>query len=169
MHFWSAMLALFLLSPAADPTVPAGAPVLYTTQGRGVQIYRCDAGAGAPAWIFEGPEATLFREGATEPVGTHGAGPTWTWKDGSSVRGKVIQKRASPDSGSIPWLLLAAEPAAGTAGALSPVVWVRRSETHGGNAPTGGCDAAHAGTVARVEYTAAYTFYGSGETRQAPR
>lgn len=108
--------------------------------------------------MFQAPEATLVDTQTGSPVGTHGAGPTWTWKDGSSVKGEVAQKVPSPDADSIPWLLLRAKPAS-QPGALASVVWVRRSDTRGGTAPTSGCDAGHEGTTTRVRYTATYTFY----------
>ena len=133
-----------------DVTVPAGAKVLRTVEGRGVQIYRCDAGA----WVFVAPEAELF-DGA-DKVGRHGAGPVWIWRDGSSVKGAVVQKMVSPEVGAVPWLLLKGAPGE-TAGVLAEVAWVRRWETHGGNAPAGGCEA---GKVERVAYSAKYSFYG---------
>jgi hypothetical protein len=156
----SFLLLAFLFSPQAkDSTLPsAGARAVYVTEGRGVQVYNCakqDAGFG---WAFVAPEAKLFDASTHEPVGTHGAGPVWTWKDGSSVTGKVLQKTLSPDAASIPWLLLAATPG-GASGALSKIALVRRSETKGGNAPATGCDAQHVGEPLRVPYTATYSFY----------
>ena len=68
----------------------------------------------------------------------------------------------SPEAGSVPWLLLAATPLGEQKGLLTPVVWVRRSETHGGAASVGGCDDAHQGTTQRVPYTALYDFYSVG-------
>ena len=67
-----------------------------------------------------------------------------------------MQKLASPDAGSIAWLLLSAEPASDTRGILSTVKWVRRSDTKGGAAPEGACNSAE---PLRVPYTATYTFY----------
>ncbi|HMF54170.1 MAG TPA: DUF3455 domain-containing protein [Edaphobacter sp.] len=151
-----------LLSPQGKDSTepPAGARAVYVVEGRGVQIYRCAQQGPEFGWVFDAPEAKLFDASTQEQMGTHGAGPVWTWKDGSSVTGKVLEKAASPDPTSIPWLLLAATPT-GTNGALSKVAFVRRSETHGGNAPATGCDAEHAGGVLRVPYTATYSFYGA--------
>ncbi len=64
-----------------------------------------------------------------------------------------------PDPSSIPWLLLAATPSGATNGALSKITLVRRSDTHGGNALSTGCDAQHDGKIFRAHYTATYTFY----------
>ncbi len=138
----------------SEDTIPSSAHPIQTVSGRGVQIYSCTKGS----WIFQAPEATLVDLQTDSPVGTHSAGPTWTWKDGSSVKGEVVQKVPSSDADSIPWLLLRAKPAP-QRGAMDSVVWVRRSDTRGGTAPTSGCDASHEGTTARVRYTATYTFY----------
>ncbi|RXH57006.1 DUF3455 domain-containing protein [Granulicella sibirica] len=145
------MLAVQAAAVGQDVTVPAEAKVLRTVEGRGVQIYRCDASA----WVFVAPEAELFEGGSK--VGTHGAGPVWIWKDGSSVKGAVVHKLASPEAGAVPWLLLKGTPAA-DAGVLGEVAWVRRWETHGGNAPIGTCEA---GKSTRVEYSAKYSFYAA--------
>ena len=133
---------------------------MHWTEGRGVQIYKCMPEAKGFAWTFQAPEAKLFDPSTHKQVGAHGAGPTWRWEDGSSVAGKVLVKSDSPDPGSIPWLLLSATPSEEHKGALSQVSFVRRSDTHGGEAPSSGCDAQHEGQSLRVPYTATYSFYG---------
>jgi hypothetical protein len=53
---------------------------------------------------------------------------------------------------------------------MEPIDWVQRVRTSGGLAPATGCDAAHAGAVVRVPYTATYCFFASatrGQARQA--
>jgi len=155
----TALLALASLLQAAEGTPsPTNAHLRYTTQGRGVQIYRCTAQAGTFQWTFEAPEATLTDTASNKQVGTHSAGPTWTWNDHSAVTGKLLQKTPSPDPNSIPWLLLEAQ-STGSRGALSDIKFVRRSNTKGGNAPTSGCDAQHQNATTRVPYEATYTFY----------
>jgi hypothetical protein len=145
----------------ADATVPAHARAVLHVEGRGVQIYTCAQPGGVSyEWALKAPEAKLF-DASSEEVGTHGAGPTWTWKDGSSITGKLLEKRASADALSVPWLLLAATRASDRPGALAGIAFVRRSETQGGVAPADGCDASHAGATVRVPYTATYTFYKS--------
>jgi hypothetical protein len=143
---------------------PSNTQVSATVLGRGVQIYRCESPSGTqPAfqWTLVAPDATLMDPATKQQLGTHSAGPTWTWKDGSSVTGKVLQKRPSPDPASVPWLLLEAHPAGTTAGMLSDVAYVRRSNTNGGAAPSAGCDAQHQDSLLRVPYEATYTFYTS--------
>lgn len=157
-------LALFLAPQAAvaDSVMPpAGARVVHVVEGRGVQIYECKQQDAKFAWVFVAPEAKLFDRTSGEQVGTHGAGPQWTWKDGSSVSGVVKEKVASSHMDSVPWLLLEATPKGDVSGALTGVAWVRRSETKGGNAPPSGCDAEHKGAMVNVLYTATYSFYSA--------
>lgn len=154
------LLPLFFVPQVADTTLPPGeAHPVHVVEGKGVQIYACRQQEGKFGWVFEAPEAKLFERSTHEEIGSHGVGPSWTWKDGSSITGKVKEKSPSPDADSIPWLLLQASRRSGVAGDLSDVVWVRRSDTHGGNAPATGCDAQHAGQTVRVPYTATYSFY----------
>jgi hypothetical protein len=154
-------LSVFLFfSQMTDPTLPpSGAHVVHLTEGRGVQIYDCKRQGSGFGWVFQAPEAKLFDLSTQKQVGTHGAGPVWIWQDGSSVTGKVLVTSPSPDSASIPWLLLSATPSGKPAGVLSKVTLVRRSETHGGSAPGTGCDVEHVGQSLRVPYTARYSFY----------
>jgi Protein of unknown function (DUF3455) len=149
--------------PASIPEslrVPEGQPLLLRVAARGAQIYSCKAKAAEPAgfeWVLQAPEADLF-DGRGAKVGRHYAGPTWESVDGSRVVGEVMQR--SPVQGAIPWLLLRAKSNEG-AGALAGVKYIQRVDTIGGVAPSAGCDAAHAGAEARVEYSANYDFYGA--------
>ena len=147
------LLGAQALSPPPD-VMPA-----FTTDGRGAQVYRCSEEDGTYQWIFEAPEAILFDHTTHQQVATHGAGPSWTWKDGSSIIGIVLETTPSPDPASIPWLLLEAHTTGTATGALTSITRIRRSDTHGGNPPANGCDAAHANTRANVPYTATYSFY----------
>ncbi|HZD76892.1 MAG TPA: DUF3455 domain-containing protein [Acidobacteriaceae bacterium] len=165
-------LALFLLPAgmrAQDRTIPPDPSVvpLPPVTGKGVQIYHCQQQQGATAWVFVAPEATLYA--GAQAVGTHSAGPTWHWKDGSAVTGRVLVNQRAPDGASVPWLLLAASPAIDSTptGMLANVTYVRRSDTHGGMPPSSGCDAQHLGVTARVPYAAAYTFYKAPEHPRA--
>jgi len=139
---------------------PAAEHAVMTVEGRGVQIYSCaKADAGTVSWVFVAPAARLFDKDGIE-VGTHGDGPVWHLQDGSSELGKVVAKAASPDAGSVPWLLVKAVSTSGT-GTLEKVEYIRRSETKGGVAPSTGCDAEHLGDLARVPYTTSYAFYSA--------
>jgi hypothetical protein len=75
------------------------------------------------------------------------------------VQGELMASKPAPESGSIPWLLLRAKPASAS-GKLASVAFIRRTDTHGGVAPSTGCqDPADVGQTSRIPYTAAYTFY----------
>src|SRR5258708_4238960 len=83
------------------------------------------AGGAAPfAWTLKRPDATLTDKDGRD-VGSHGAGPTWTSKDGSAVVGKKMAQSDSPDAAAIPWLLLRAESTTG-AGVFTSVTFVQR-------------------------------------------
>jgi hypothetical protein len=156
----AAALSLASAAPAQNPTTPPPSqhPILTVT-GKGVQIYTCQQSAAGPQWVFQAPEATLI-DASGNSVGTHGAGPIWKSNDGSTVKGELLQKSASPQGTSIPWLLLKAASSSGS-GIMTRVEYIRRSDTHGGAAPTTGCDAQHLDTLSRVPYTATYTFYSA--------
>jgi hypothetical protein len=126
----------------------------------GVQIYECvrkPDSADQFAWQFRAPEATL-----TDTTGHtalhHGAGPSWTAPDGSSVIGQAAASTPPPQPGSIPWLLLSIKSRQGT-GLLAQTASVQRIDTGGGIAPETPCGADNAGQMQRVNYTATYVFW----------
>lgn len=134
------------------------ATLVLQARGEGVQIYSCvkDADWG---WKLKAPDATLLDQDG-QAIGVHIAGPTWRLKDGSEVRGKVLETRSQP--GTIPWLILTVQSTGGE-GRLSHVDIVRRTETQGGLAPSTGCDATHAGVEIRVPYSATYSFFDTSK------
>jgi len=137
---------------------PTQHPILTVT-GKGAQIYTCQAKAAEPSafeWVLKAPEAELFDVSGAK-IGRHFAGPTWESADGSRVVGEVMQR--SPVPGAIPWLLLRAKSNEGS-GTLAGAKYIQRLDTKGGVAPSSGCDAEHAGAEARVDYSAAYDFWG---------
>jgi hypothetical protein len=139
--------------------VPAGNDLAFALDAEGVQVYACAASAASFGWAFQAPEARLSEESGPG-AGTHYAGPTWESTDGSRVVGAKVEA-ATPDAAAIPWLLLRAASHAGS-GRMEQVTFVQRVRTWGGNAPNRGCDATHAGAVARVPYRAVYCFYRKG-------
>ena len=155
-----ATLAVSGVAHAADELVPApkGAPLVLEVDADGVQIYTCEAKDQGFAWVFKAPEANLFDKQGRQ-IGTHFAGPSWKIGDGAVV-GEVAARADAPASGAIPWLLLKAKSHEGT-GTLSTVAFIRRIDTKSGNAPAGGCDAAHKGEQARMRYYALYQFFGT--------
>jgi hypothetical protein len=159
--------ALFLSCAAAvaqaqsdgEPAPPAGAALVREVQAGGAQVYACRAGAGTTfAWTLVGPKAVLINDDGSD-FGTHGAGPTWTAVDGSSISADGAHPLARVDRpGSVPALLLAVTSSRGD-GLLSGVRFVRRAETQGGSAPALGCDAEHLNATTASRYSAVYTFY----------
>jgi hypothetical protein len=131
---------------------PAGAALILQARAAGDQIYVCDGSS----WTFSRPDARLFDESGKQ-IGSHFAGPTWEYSDGSRVTGKAISN-ATPDPQSISWLLLEAKGHEGS-GLLSSVTSIQRIETKGGTAPVAVCDAQHKGQETRSHYTAIYRFY----------
>ncbi len=138
------------LAPAADQDLD------FVLNATGVQKYVCAATETGFAWTFVAPEADLLRHDCE--VGTHYAGPTWEYKDGSTVVAARLAG-ASPDASAIPWLLLGATSHGDDRGKMTKVSSIQRLSTTGGNAPATGCDAAHVGATADVPYTADYFFY----------
>jgi len=139
---------------------PAGERLVFQAHASGGQIYVCQQAAdGKSQWTLKAPEAQLH-DGKGAVVGHHYAGPTWKHNDGSEVTGKASAKVDSPDSDSIPWLLLTATGHSG-AGVFAQVTSIQRIHTKGGHAPAvASCDSSKLGTEATIPYTADYYFYG---------
>jgi len=158
--------ALFLLAAgtaAADPASvapPEGTKLILSAQAEGVQVYACEAKDQGFAWVFKAPEAALFDQGGRQIL-HHFAGPSWKSDDGTTLVGEVVAKADAPAPDAIAWLLLKAKSHEGT-GTLAKAGFIRRIDTKGGNAPTGGCDKAATGQEARMRYSATYEFYGAG-------
>lgn len=155
-------------SPAASGAVPAnlvppdGQVQKAVLLGIGAQVYACRASTTVSSgyeWTFTAPAAVLLDD-AGAIAGTHFGGPTWLGADGSRVAATVLERAPSPDPSAIPWLLLQATPGEAS-GSFGSVTYIQRLETTGGQAPADGCDAEHAGAVARVPYSAVYVFYGT--------
>jgi hypothetical protein len=145
--------------------VPAGAQVAARFHAVGAQVYVCGAGpaggAAAFAWTFKRPDAALSGEDG-HAAGTHGAGPSWTSTDGSSVVGKKLAQSDAPVADAIPWLLVGAVSTNGS-GVFSDVTYIHRVATSGGKAPASGCGADNVGAETRVPYRADYYFYRGGK------
>src|SRR5580692_11662397 len=131
---------------------PASEELLMRALASGDQIYTCDGSK----WTLTGPDARLSDE-AGRQAGSHFAGPTWQWSDGSRVTGKPVAN-ATPDPESIPWLLLTATGHEGD-GVMKMVSSIQRLHTKGGKAPASGCTASSKDAKVRIHYTADYYFY----------
>ena len=140
---------------------PAGQPLLIQLHGEGKQIYVCQRAGSLYAWKLKAPDAKLTDQNGNL-AGRHFAGPTWESNDRSQVSGKLTASVASPEIGSIPWLLLTATAHSGT-GAMQKVQSIQRLNTKGGAAPAAGCTAGNESAETAVRYEASYFFYGNGE------
>ena len=136
---------------------PASERLLLQVTAKGDQIYSCKADGAQFGWTLKAPDAQLFDKGG-KAFGKHFAGPSWEASDGSRVTGKAVANAPSPDTESIPWLLVAVVSPNGE-GVLTPVTSVQRINTKGGKAPASGCDAAHVGQESRAAYSADYVFF----------
>jgi len=143
-----------LLSPIL--AVPDDSRLAFHYDAIGVQIYTCRATASGCSWTFQAPEASLFdRRGHL--VVKHYRGPTFeSVDDHSQVIAKKLQEFTA-HANAIPELLLQATTHAGK-GSMEDVSYIQRLNTVGGLAPSAGCDAAHVGATARVDYKASYFF-----------
>ncbi len=138
--------------------MPTDATSIVRVQGGGVQIYRCTAQAVGAGWVLARPAATLDNGDGTA-FGEHGAGPSWTARDDSSIvaDGKAPLATFSPST-AVPWLVLRIVTHAGS-GVLSDARYAERYDTAGGLAPFGGCTSADVGTLRAVHYSAVYEFF----------
>jgi hypothetical protein len=159
MRFLTALIVVVLsINAQSVPSVPdnlkppATERLARQAHAEGDQIYTCDGSN----WVLTGPDAKLFDETGKQ-VGSHFAGPTWEWSDGSRVVGRAIAN-ATPDRDSIPWLLLTATDHQGK-GVMQEVSSIQRLSTKGGKASATGCDESHKGEKTRAHYTALYFFY----------
>jgi|ERR1700677_77523 hypothetical protein len=138
--------------------VPTGLDVAVYAHATGSQIYTCQGGTdGKFSWVLKAPDADLH-DRKDKVIGHHSAGPSWKLNDGSEVTGKAVAHVDSLDPDSIPWLLVNVVSHTGN-GELSNVTTIQRVRTHGGKAPSEGCDAGHVNTETKSSYTADYYFY----------
>jgi len=134
---------------------PEKSSIVLAAVADGVQIYESKPNpAGGFQWSLKAPEAEL-KNLSGEVLGKHGAGPSWTLNDGSSIVGSVpaLKNLAAPKS--IPWLLIAVKSRSGS-GILDKVDYVMRVATEDGAAPAEPPKAE--GETVRVKYHALYMF-----------
>jgi hypothetical protein len=147
-------------SAQAQPAVPEalkppeGETLVLRARGAGDQVYACHGSQ----WALRGPDARLTDDAGRE-VGSHFAGPTWQWADGSKITAKAVAD-STPDPKSIPWLLLSVTSHEGD-GALKNVTSVQRLHTKGGKAPPEACTPVRENATVRSPYTADYYFWAA--------
>jgi uncharacterized protein DUF3455 len=166
----AAVTALVFAAVLRAETIPApdvpdsikaapGETVVLRAHASGAQIYTCGHNEmGAPQWALKGPDAVL-RDGGGKVIGQHSIGPSWQYKDGSSVTGKAVAHIEALDPAAIPWLKLQVISHSGQ-GLLEHVTTVQRIRTRGGQAPEAAqCTIANQNQETSVPYSADYYFY----------
>jgi hypothetical protein len=165
--------------------VPDGNILVLIGHATGSQNYVCTPVAGAPTWMFVGPQATLLvdlpwplqqqRQIATHffsanPEERGITRPTWQSSlDSSRVWGNAVASSTDPNyvkPGAIPWLLVktvGTKYGQNLGTMLSLTTYIQRINTAGGMAPTSACDDASYGQLVLVPYTADYYFYRARE------
>ncbi len=138
---------------------PENSSIVLAVVADGVQIYESKPNpAGGFQWSLKAPDAEL-KNLSGEVLGKHGAGPSWTLNDGSSVVGSVPALKNLVAPKSIPWLLVAVKSRSGS-GILDKVDYVMRVATEDGAAPVEP-PKAESETV-KVKYHAIYMFLHKG-------
>ncbi len=158
-------------APAAPPTLPpldtpslglfskiktpdTVAPVMRL-QGRGVQVFRCEAREKSFAWVYRLPEADLV-DGAGRVVAKHGANFSFENADGSRLLGTVVSFDDAPDGNNLRWILFSTKSFGD--GIFSGITFVQRINTVGGMPPPR-CDAGQQSRLLRVDFSADFVFY----------
>jgi hypothetical protein len=144
-----------------SPSVPDqikvddGNKVFLVGHAVGVQIYTCNGST----WSSAVPRANLYNDHGKLII-THFRGPTWQAKDGSQAVGTVVN-HVNLDQTAIDWVLLSTKTTPGPDGdRLVDTTFIQRIHTAGGHTPPAAdCNAATAGTVVEVPYTADYFFW----------
>jgi hypothetical protein len=144
-----------------SPTVPDqikvddGNKVFLVGHAVGVQIYTCNGST----WSSAVPRANLYDDNGKLII-THFRGPTWQATDGSQAVGTVVD-HVNLDQTAIDWVLLSTTTTPGPDGdRLVDTTFIQRINTTGGHTPPAAdCNAATAGTVVEVPYTADYVFW----------
>lgn len=150
---------LFIPAEVALPdNPPAGNERVATYYAEGVQKYRAQAKPGGGfEWVFVAPRADLF-DNRNHKSGTHGAGPFWAVNSTDSIFAQAFSpaRTATPDPGSIPWLLLMPKTGKTPGGIFTNVAYIQRIATTGGKAPA--TAPLSISDTADVFYTAIYRF-----------
>jgi hypothetical protein len=138
--------------------VPDGQRHAMTLKSVGTLNYECRARAGmsgAYAWALDAPDAALLHWSGLR-VGRYYAGPTFAYRDGSSLTMKLIG--ASPDEpGKLPIQLYQATSRGGT-GELQDVAYVLRLNAVS-REPESACAAGDVGKAAKADFSADFLFY----------
>ena len=139
----------------ADTASAAPGFTARTDPQRSFQIYACDAATHTYKNVR--PDAILITPSGKRIV--HGAGPSWTARDGSRVTGTVVARFPQKDRFTIPDLILKASNQSAPGTLFAGVRVIRRTDTVGGvpRNPDASCTPGRDGEL-RVPYQATYIF-----------
>lgn len=140
--------------------LPSGNSRTATFYAEGVQKYKAQVKTGTAGileWVLVAPRASLF-DISNQAVGTHGAGPYWALSVADSIFAQPFTpaRVATPDTSSIPWLLLMPKNGKTPSGRFADVSYIQRIATRGGKAPA--TAPLSLADTADVFYTAIYRF-----------
>lgn len=155
------LLPLIVSAQATIPDtlkVPEGHQRVIALHAKGDQIYQCAEQQGEFFWQFQKPNALLF-DSSGQLVGSHTEDTSWKYKDGSHIKGEIVEKAAVNPDASVEWLLVQTSETQGD-GLLTNARFIQRINTRGGLPPNAPCDNTRLGEEKSVIYAADYVFYG---------
>lgn len=135
---------------------PPGNRHALTLKAIGTLNYECRPRvgmSGAYGWVLDAPDAALLHWSGLR-VGRYYGGPTWEYRDGSRLTGRVV---ASSPSERLPIQLIQATPS-GRKGELSNVTYIQRLNALGGE-PGAACSEAGVGRGYKMDFSADFLFY----------
>lgn len=147
--------ALYSMFHRPLQTPPQGSVEVMRLQGEGAQIFRCESQPAGLRWIYRLPDAEL-RDAKGNVIVHHGVNLSFEHVDGSRLVGEIVDHVPSPNSDSLPWLLLKTHVFGD--GALAAITYVQRINTVGGMPPSR-CEAEQLNQVLRVPFSAEFVFY----------
>ena len=137
-------------------TVPHGYRHAMTLKAVGTLNYECrprPGMSGVYGWVLAAPDARLLHWSGLG-VGRYYGGPTWEYRDGSKLTGRVIATSPADD---LPTQLIRAKPT-GRKGELSDVAYIQRLNAFSGE-PRAPCDEVHVGRGDKIDFSADFLFY----------
>jgi len=135
--------------------VPDGYEPALRLNGRGVQIFRCEAIDGQYLWRFRQPEADLADDSG-QLIARHGANFTFEHRDGSRLVATITAYDDPPKRDDLRWVLMSAKSFG--KGALASIAYVQRVNTSGGMPPSN-CQAIEVNRLLRVNFSSDFVFY----------
>ena len=145
-------------SGPSDPLAPDGGKLVMTLQGSGTQQFQCASDQKGRWWKFIAPDVKLV-DGTGRTVAHQGPDFIFRAGDGSVASARIVNWDKKPENPSnLRDVLFALRAQGKTAGVLTGIRWVSRTEGQGGQ-PLTRCSASQTGTTLKVPFTATYRLY----------